>query len=141
MNCPECGAINSACEERFHEFLALEYTDAGYGAVHHLTVTSYMLQHASKLTREGWLHMRKVLRELLVENKSPEFIRNQSKDFIDSGKRKFKFGTKNGEFVLNQVAWQRTILDIRSETSKIYCEDVTTWAGTVLNDAENLSIN
>jgi hypothetical protein len=58
MNCPECGAPNAACATRFDECLVLEFSNAGYGAVHHLTVAAYMLQHSSKLTREGWLHMR-----------------------------------------------------------------------------------
>jgi hypothetical protein len=90
MNCPECGALDQLCQTRFDEFLVLEFTDAGYGAVHHLTVAAYMLQHSSKLTREGWLHERELLREFLVEKKPPAFIRNQNKDLVDSGKRTFK---------------------------------------------------
>src|SRR5919108_6330760 len=74
MNCPECGAPNSACETRFHEFLIKEFENPSYGAVHHLTVTAYMLQHSSKLSREGWLHERDLLREFLVEKKPPAFI-------------------------------------------------------------------
>ena len=74
MSCPECGAADNLCQSRFDEFLVLEFTDPGYGAVHHLTVTAYMLQHSSKLTREGWLHERELLREFLVENKPPAFI-------------------------------------------------------------------
>ena len=34
---------------------SLEYVDPAYGAVHHLTVAAYMLQHSSQLSREGWL--------------------------------------------------------------------------------------
>lgn len=94
MICPECGAMD--CKSRFDEFLVLEFTDAGYGAVHHLTVTAYMLQHSSQLTREGWFHMRGLLREFLVENKPPEFVRKQNKDLLDSGKRKFKISSKAG---------------------------------------------
>ena len=90
MDCPECGAPDLLCKTRFDEFLVLEFTDAGYGAVHHLTVTAYMLQHSSQLTREGWLHERELLREFLVENKPPSFIRKQNKDLVDSGKRTFK---------------------------------------------------
>jgi len=60
-NCPECGATDVACEIRFNEFLILEFTDPGFGEVHHLTVATYMLQHSSKLTRQGWLQMRDLL--------------------------------------------------------------------------------
>jgi hypothetical protein len=83
MDCPECGAPETLCQTRFDEFLALEFTDSGYGAVHHLTVTAYMLQHSSKLTREGWLH-NEVIAEFLVVNKPPAFIRRQT-GICDSG--------------------------------------------------------
>ena len=140
MNCPECGALDFACGARYHEFLVLEFSDPGYATVHHLTVTAYMLQHSSKLTRESWLHMRELMREFLVENKPPAFIRKQNKKFIDSGERKFKISSKDGKPVINQIPWRKTILDVRADNSKIYCEDITTWSGTVLKDAENIPI-
>src|SRR5512139_2097452 len=115
MICPECGAPDSGCETRFHEILVLEFTDADYGVVHHLTVAAYMLQHSSKLTREGWLHMRELLREFLVENKPPAFIRKKNKDLVDSGKRKFKIASKDGRPVISKTTWTKTILDVRTE--------------------------
>jgi len=84
MNCPECGAPKNLCNTRFDKFLVLEFTDVGYGAVHHLTVATYMLQYSSKLTREGWLHTRDLLKALLVDNKPPAFIRQQNRNWADS---------------------------------------------------------
>ena len=136
VNCPECGAPDQLCQTRFDEFLVLEFTDAGYGAVHHLTVAAYMLQHSSKLTREGWLHERELLREFLVENKPPAFIRKQNKDLVDNGKRKFKIKSKDGLPVINKTAWTKTILDVRMENAEVYCEDITAWARSVLEEAE-----
>ena len=138
MNCPECGAPDSSCEARFNECLALEFSDAAYGAVHHLTVAAYMLQHSSKLTREGWLHERNLLREFLVENKPPAFIRQQNKDLVDSGKRAFKIKSTDGMPVINKTTWTKTILDIRMENAEEYCEDVTAWARSVLEDTESV---
>jgi hypothetical protein len=140
MNCPECGAPNSACEAHFDECLALEFSDAAYGAVHHITVAAYMLQHSSKLTREGWLHERKLLRELLVEDKPPDFIRQQNKDLVDSGKRAFKIKSTDGKPVVTRFTWTKTILDIRMENAEDYCEDVTAWARSVLEDCENIKV-
>jgi hypothetical protein len=140
MNCPECGASDSLCKERFDEFLVLEFTDANYGAVHHLTVAAYMLQHSSKLTREGWLHMRVLLREFLIANKPPQFIRKQNKDLVDSGKRKFKITSKDGFPVINKTTWTKTILDIRKENAEVYCDDVTAWARSALEEAEAIAI-
>lgn len=140
MNCPECGAPDISCKPRFDEFLILEFTDAGYGAVHHLTVAAYMLQHSSRLTREGWLHMRELLREFLVENKPPENVRKQNRDLVDSGKRKFKITSKDGLPVINKSKWTRTILDVRAENAEIYCADMTAWARSATEEAELIAI-
>ncbi|MEO7838750.1 MAG: DUF5946 family protein [Anaerolineales bacterium] len=141
MNCPECGAPEPLCKERFDEFLVLEFTDAGHGAVHHLTVATYMLQHSSKLTREGWMYERELLNEFLVENKLPAFIRKQNKDLVDSGKRKFKIKSRDGLPVINKTTWTKTILDVRTENADVYCEDVTAWARSALEDANEIFMN
>jgi len=139
-SCPECGAFDNACEARFHECLALEFSNAGYGAVHHLTVAAYMLQHSSQLTREGWLRERELLREFLVENKPPAFIRQQNMDLVDSGKRRFKIKSRDRMPFINKTLWLKTILDIRMDNADEYCKDVKAWAGSVLEDAEAVTI-
>ena len=136
MICPECGALD--CQIYFDEFLVLEFTDAGYGSVHHLTVAAYMLQHSSKLTREGWLHERELLREFLIENKPPAFVRKQNKDLVDSGKRTFKIKSRDGKPVISKTAWTKTILDVRTENAEVYCKDINAWAKAVLEDAETI---
>lgn len=138
VNCPECGAADALCKSRFDEILVLEFTDAGYGAVHHLTVAVYMVQHSSKLTREGWLHERGLLREFLVENKPPAYIRQQNKDLVESGKRKFKIKSRDGQPVIHKTTWKKTILDVRTENAEMYCDDVTAWARSVLEEAEEI---
>ena len=140
MNCPECGALETLCKTRFDEFFVLEFIDAGYGTVNHLTVAAYMLQHSSKLTREGWLHMRQFLKEFLVENKPPEFIRKQNRDLVDSGKRNFKIASRDGLPVINKSTWTKTILDVRSENAEVYCADVTAWARSALDESEAIAI-
>ena len=138
MNCPECGAPDHLCQARFDEFLVLEFTDAGYGAVHHLTVAAYMVQHSSKMTREGWMYERDLLREFLVEKKTPAMIRKQIKDTVDSGKRTFKFKSKTGVPVIEKTTWMKTILDVRAENAEVYCEDIIAWARSVLEDAQTV---
>lgn len=140
MNCPECGAPDNLCQACFDEFLVLEFTDAGYGIVHHLTVATYMLQHSSKMTRDGWLYERGLLREFLVENKPPAYIRKQNRDAVDSGKRKFKIKSKTGVPVINKTTWNKTILDVRTENADLYCEDITAWARSVLVEAEEVTL-
>jgi len=137
--CSECGAPD--CQARFDEFLVLEFSDAGYGEVHHLTVAAYMLQHSSRLTRDGWLEMRGLLREFLVENKPPSFIRKQNKNKVDSGKREFKIKSKTGERIISQSTWTKTICDVRAENAEAYCADVTEWARAALEDAVGINLN
>ena len=139
-NCPECGAPENLCQTRFDEFLVLEFTDAGYGAVHHLTVATFMVQHSSRMTREGWMYERELLREFLIENKPPQLIRKQIKDTVDSGKRTFKFKSKTGLPAINKSSWTKTILDIRAENAEVYGQDINAWATAVLEDAEQVTI-
>jgi len=93
----ECGAKATPevnCETFFNECLAQEFVDPGFGEVHHLTVAAYMLQHSSRLSETGWLATRHLLREFLVENKSPSQIRKQDTNIVDSGKRKWKITSR-----------------------------------------------
>jgi len=140
MNCPECGVPETLCKTRFDEFLALEFSGMAYGAVHNLTVATYMIQHSSRLSREGWLYERDLLREFIVENKSPSLIRQQVKDAVDSGKRTFKFKSTDGKPVINKTTWTKTILDVRTENAEVYCEDVAAWAKSALDDTEMITI-
>ena len=139
-NCPECGAPDQQCQTRFDEFLVLEFTDPGYGSVHHLTVATFMVQHSSRMTHEGWMYERELLREFLVENKPPALVRKQIKDKVDSGKRTFKFKSKTGVPVIDKFDWTKTILDVRAENAEVYREDITAWAWSVLEDAEAIAI-
>lgn len=141
MKCPECGAENIAettCETRYHECLVREFSDAGFGAVHHLTVAAYMLQHSSKLSPQGWLETRRLLREFLIEHKPPAEIRRQNKDIVDSGKRNWKITAKDGLAKISGTGWTKTILDIRLTDSEDYCADVTAWALSALQDSEEV---
>lgn len=140
MNCPECGAPDNLCQTRFDEFLVLEFTDPGYGAVHNLTVATYMLQHSSQLSKEGWLYERDLLREFIVENKSPSLIRQQVKNSVDSGKRTFKFKSKDGKPIINKTSWRTTILDVRAENTEVYCEDIRAWAKSALEEAKEINV-
>lgn len=140
MNCTECGAPDHLCQTRFDEFLVLEFTDPGYGAVHNLTVCTFMVQHSSRMSREGWLYERDLLREFVVEKKSSDLIRQQVKASVDSGKRKFTFKSKDGVPVINKSTWKKTILDIRAENAEVYCEDINAWARSVLEEAEELKV-
>ena len=141
MNCPECGAVNTdekTCETHYQECLVKEFSDPRYGAVHHLTVAAYMLQHSSKLSLQGWLETRKLLREFLIENKPPAEIRRQNKNKVDSGRRKWNITSTDGIAKISRTDWTKTILDVRLENAEVYCADVTTWAHAALRGSEEI---
>ncbi len=135
MNCPECGAPELACEARYHECLVKEFTDAGFGSVHHLTVSAYMVQHSSNLTKEGWLFERDLLHDFLVNRKDPARVRQENQDSLDSGERKFKISSRDGLSKIDMHQWTKTILDVRLDDAATYCSDVIAWAQAVLADA------
>jgi len=59
---------------------------------------------------------------------------------VDSGKRKFKIKSRDGLPVINKTAWTKTILDVRMESAEVYCEDVTAWARSALDEAQVIAI-
>src|SRR5690606_10340024 len=70
----ECGADRAACEAAWGDCLQREFTDPAYGAVHHLTVAAYHVQHGSRLSCEGWHVVREQLRRF-VDGVTPEEAR------------------------------------------------------------------
>ncbi len=138
--CNECGAPGTTCEEHFNECIAREFQDLAYGRVHNLTVSAYMLQHSSKLTLEGWLYERDLLREFILGGKSPEQIRKEKKDVVDGGKRTFKIKSRTGQPVIRRTSWSKTVLDVELQEPEKYCEDVIAWASATLENSEQLQV-
>src|SRR5512140_1826876 len=140
LMCDECGAPVNACEERFNDCLAKEFEDPRYGRVHNLTVSAFMLQHSSRLTREGWLYQRDLLRDFIISGKSPDEVRSERRDKVDSGNRTFKVKSRTGQPVTPRSAWSKTILDVRLDDPVAYCEDVIAWSSATLADAEQIRL-
>ncbi|MEI7846554.1 MAG: DUF5946 family protein [Chloroflexota bacterium] len=137
--CPECGAkFTSAvnCKIVFDECLAREFSDPNFGNTHHLTDGAYMLQHSSKLSREGWVSLRKLLREFLVLNKSPLEISKLARSIVDSGNRNWKISSHDSTPFIDRRIWTKTIMGVHRDEYKTYCADISDWARIVLTDSE-----
>ena len=79
-SCPDCGAPieeNGSCRSLFDELLAHEYVFlAAFGAVHHLTVAAYYLQHPRGFSRASIRGWQSILAEALDGTAMPaEFLR------------------------------------------------------------------
>jgi len=138
--CPQCGAVVSAaatCQDRFDACLIKEFELAVYGAVHHLTVPCYMLQH-NLYSAEGWMGARELLIQFVHRGQAPGEARRRNRIRVDSGHRSWSV-TKGPRLPgVEQIRWTVTIADVRLDTAEHYVADVRRWAESVLADSEAL---
>jgi hypothetical protein len=111
--------------------LALEFQDPTvFGAVHHVTVICYNLQHPGPFSDEALDWMRSTLRAIVEEGLSPAELRERSKKRF-KGQVKVLRKTPN---VPRKVEWSMTVLDVRTGDPETYVNDVMAWARSILND-------
>lgn len=137
--CVECGAPNGMCEERFYYFLELEFTYPDFGAVHHLTVAAYMLQHPSRLSRAGWLAMRELLNQFIAQGLSPAAVRARQQRELDNRHGAWSLTRGPRLDVPVGFTWSETILNVDDTQVSAYCQTVKCWARQVLNEAGKIS--
>ncbi len=141
QKCSQCGAEvppDGQCCDRFHLCLAYEYENpTTFGAVHHLTVACYMLQH-NAYSRKVWLAAREMVAQFMQQGITPADMRKQNRQRFAGGQRKWSItkGEKLSEF--DTIIWSATIADIRLDSPEIYCADVRHWAISVLEDTATL---
>jgi len=120
--------------------MAVEYENPGaYGAVHHLTVTCYMLQH-NAYSRDVWLEARKMLAQFIEGSVTPEAMRKRNRSRFDSAQREWSVtkGARLPEF--DAIVWSRTIAGVCLDDPETYCADVRLWADSILSDSEALML-
>jgi hypothetical protein len=129
--CPQCGAIG--CREKYGVILALEFEQpAVFGAVHHITVNCYNLQHPDTFSEEALTWMRSALRAIVEEDLSgPDLLKLARKTF--TGDMHVKRRTPLAE-VLPKIKWSMTVTGIRIDSPEAYVEDIMAWAKSILND-------
>jgi len=137
MACPECGAVASGdktCREKFDEMLALEFESPSvFGAVHHVTVICFNLQHPGTFTDDAVAWMRTSLRSIVEDGLSPaELRKGAGKNF--KGKTKIRRATPAEPARTNH--WSMSVLDVRTGDPEAYVKDAMAWATSILNDLE-----
>ncbi len=133
--CSECGAVLIAapCQSIFEKFLALEYADPEYGAVHFLTVSCYMIQHARYSDQAlGWIEQR--LRDNLEKGIPAEEIRRQAARETGQSRRTWPVTRRPEDPPQAKIAWSMTIVDVDSKyhDPASYRELVEQWARATL---------
>ena len=134
--CPDCGARLAeaeTCRERFGACLSLEYQNpATFGAVHHLSVICYALQH-NGYSRAAWIDARDLLARCLHENLTGadllritrEKLGNRKNGSINRGPR------LKG---VSGVVWTVTVADVDTTDLAAYETGVRRWAASVVAD-------
>lgn len=141
QKCPQCGGdlpSEETCRHRFVRCMALEYENpATYGAVHHLTVICYMLQH-NGYSRDGWLEARDMLARFIQDGVTPTEVKQQNRYKFNSGHRTWSITKGERLSDVDGLLWTRTIADVGLDDPEVYCADVILWARGVLTVTETL---
>jgi len=141
-SCPECGAILTdelTCESVFNKFLALEFTDVEYGAVHLLTVACYMIQH-NQYSQEGLIWISQTLDDYLIKNIPVEKIRKQTSQAASREHRNWRIRAQKGKLHPVRIPWSMTIIDVASQyhDADSYRNLIKKWARTTLQEMQPL---
>ncbi len=137
--CPYCGTSTRdglTCEDQFWTGQAHEGADPACYAVHQLSVPAYYLQH-NRYSREGWLFTHELLARF-VAGLTPQAARAAMAQALASGERTFSITRGPKLAGVEDVAWTRTIADVRLDSAAHYCADVQAWAAAVVNDSAAL---
>jgi hypothetical protein len=145
--CPECGAPwrdgMTSCQETMHQLLAWEFENPHMNYdVHHLMVLSFYLQHPSLYSPDGLAGALQLLVDFLESGLPPQEVRKRDKDRLDSRRRSWKIGGKEGSqgTYKNPVHWTMVAADVVAGGANGYEQNVRRWAQSIL-DALSASAN
>lgn len=135
--CPECGANWSSgvtCQDHFYQFGYWELADmAQLGVVHHLMVLSYHLQHPSLYSPTGLAYAKGLLVDFVERGITPQQVRQQRRDQVDSGQRQFKITGTPAAYGSYEppMRWTMTAADVVAGGTDHYVEYVRAWAQSI----------
>jgi uncharacterized protein DUF5946 len=136
-SCPECQVQwegGTTCQDDFHQMLFWEAEKPSLGIVHHLTVLCYHLQHPSLYSPEGLNNAKTLLIDFVAHGLSPQTVRKQNRDQVDSGKRQWTVTARPGAkgVYTYPVMWTMTARDVVAGGIDHYIENVQAWAKSML---------
>ena len=137
LTCTSCGAPHEAgrtCEDDFHQMLYWEAEEPALGAVHHLMVLCYHIQHPALYSPDGLKFSIGLLRQFVETGALPQDVRKRIAPQVDSGKRSFKVkGTPESHGLYERpVPWWMTASNVISTGKANYIESVKGWARSVM---------
>jgi hypothetical protein len=134
--CPDCGADWSdgqTCTDHFHMMAYWELEYLLYD-VHHLMVACYHMQHPHLYSPETLEAMKTMLVQFVEHGVTPQQMRAQIREQVDSGVRKHKItGTPehHGRYA-HSIVWTMTAADVVAAGIDKYYESVWAWAHSMI---------
>ncbi|MCC7446538.1 MAG: hypothetical protein IT324_03930 [Anaerolineae bacterium] len=138
QRCPACGTAwtdGVTCQDYFYQMDYWELENAALYAVHHLMVLCYHLQHPHLYSREGLQFSTQLLVDFVERGVTPQNVRQQRRDALDSGKRTFKITARPDSVGVypNPVHWTMTAADVVAGGADHYVDNVKAWAQSVFD--------
>jgi Family of unknown function (DUF5946) len=137
--CRQCSA--TGCKEKYGEMLALEFEQPSvFGAVHHLTVICYNIQHPDAFTDEALAWMRTSLRDIVEKGLSgPELLKRAQGPFSGDFKVKRRDARARDRpdavpYMPVRTRWSMTVADVCTASPEVYTGDIKAWAKSILKD-------
>jgi len=110
-----------------------------FGAVHHLTVACYNVQHPAGFTAQALEWMRASLRSAVTTGEPPQEWRRRAHAQF-SGKDNPKVTRKPGEAPptpqLDEPHWSMTAADIPLDNPEVYVAGVQAWSRVIVADLD-----
>ena len=144
--CADCGAAiaeGGSCRGMFEQLLAYEYAfPEAFGAVHHLTVAVYSLQHPRGYSRDAIRMWQIIIGESLDGTSTPA-------NFLERARAHFSGGVRVREPGAEPPAgwptvWPMTVADTIAQpdemTPDVYVERVRAWASSAMDTARDRAV-
>ncbi len=139
LSCPECGATwkeGTTCESNFHQMLYWENEDLKRGAVHHLMILAYHLQHPSQYSPEGLKYSQQLLVDFVERGVTPQQVVKNNWRAVDSNLHRWGIRARPGTQASypHPASWSLTVQDVVDADADHYVESVQAWARSIITD-------
>lgn len=136
--CCQCGAPareGLTCRQQYEALLALEYQDPkGAGALHHLTVLCYILQHPNDFSSEALAWASRAVEDTLEHGMSTEEFRRRAREIYAPEARRWKVtrALRPTGSLSEPVSWALTVADVYTGAPDGHIQRVRAWAVATL---------
>ena len=116
---------------KFNLCLGIDFSDPEYFKVHHILVMAFMIQ-TGRYTPDYYNEVMSLFKEFLLHPlETPDRLK------VDIINKKFSSRDRDNNIIKKEfgdiIETNFTILDIRTNTADVYCQDVITWAKEIID--------